>query len=401
MKWDSKKTFANKSSSLSTAATWANWTITANAHFTGGVQPYTYQYSYRLNNEPWVNVGSYTQNSSQKITVPNKAGYYTVRVAAKDANGTYTSKYISLKVKKDTKKTFKDSGSYLSAQEVYTGGGTTAFAKFTGGVEPYTYTYSYKIGGGNWTTTAKYTQNYSQWIKMPSKAGTYSVRVAAYDSAGNYQSKYLTVKVKSHYTSPMKGIDISTWQETDDDFVKAKAAGIDFVIIRAGYGNLVSQKDDCFEHNYYAAKAAGMKVGVYWYSYADSAADAVREANACISAIKGKTFDLPIFFDLEESSQFARGRDFCDSLVTSFCNTMISRGYNAGLYISYSPLMDYISPSVRNSYPLWIAQYYDYCQYTGNYAIWQYSDQGRVNGFNDYLDMDILYDTSIIKQHGS
>lgn len=64
-----------------------------------------------------------------------------------------------------------------------------------------------------------------------------------------------------------KGIDVSTWQG-NIDFSKVKAAGIDFVIIRAGYGREISQKDKYFEQNYKNAKAAGLNVGAYWYSYA-------------------------------------------------------------------------------------------------------------------------------------
>ena len=101
----------------------------------------------------------------------------------------------------------------------------------------------------------------------------------------------------------IKGIDVSSWQGIVD-YKKVKAGDIDFVIIRAGFGRETSQKDNCFEQNYSAAKAAGLDVGAYWYSYADSAEDAVREAKACMEVIKGKKFEYPIYFDLEEQSQF-------------------------------------------------------------------------------------------------
>ena len=95
----------------------------------------------------------------------------------------------------------------------------------------------------------------------------------------------------------IKGIDVSSWQGVVD-YRKVKASGINFVIIRAGFGREVSQKDNCFEQNYKNAKAAGLDIGAYWYSYADSAEDAVREAKACREVIKGKKFEYPIFFDL-------------------------------------------------------------------------------------------------------
>ena len=124
----------------------------------------------------------------------------------------------------------------------------------------------------------------------------------------------------------IKGIDVSSWQD-NIDFGKVKASGIDFVIIRAGYGRETSQKDNCFEQNYNAAKAAGLDVGAYWYSYADSAEDAVKEAKACMEVIKGKKFEYPIYFDLEEQSQFAKGRNFCDSVIKAFCGELEKNGY--------------------------------------------------------------------------
>ena len=138
----------------------------------------------------------------------------------------------------------------------------------------------------------------------------------------------------------IKGIDVSSWQG-NIDFAKVKASGIDFVIIRAGYGRETRQNDNCFELNYRNAKAAGLDVGAYWYSYADSAEDAVKEARACMEVIKGKKFEYPIYFDLEEQSQFAKGRNFCDSVIKAFCGELEKNGYLAGLYCSTYYLNNY------------------------------------------------------------
>lgn len=187
-----------------------------------------------------------------------------------------------------------------------------------------------------------------------------------------------------------KGIDVSQFQE-NIDFNKVKKSGIDFVIIRAGFGKYANQKDPYFESHYKAAKAAGLKVGAYWYSYAASVEDAKAEAQTCINAIKGKTFEYPIYFDLEERSQFAKGRAFCDSLVKTFCNALEAAWYWAGLYISRSPLQQYISASVAKRYALWIAEYGSKCNYGGTYDMWQYSSTGRVSGISGNVDMDISY----------
>ena len=189
----------------------------------------------------------------------------------------------------------------------------------------------------------------------------------------------------------IKGIDVSSWQGVVD-YRKVKASGINFVIIRAGFGREVSQKDNCFEQNYKNAKAAGLDIGAYWYSYADSAEDAVREAKACMEVIKGKKFEYPIFFDLEEQSQFAKGKNFCDSVIKAFCGELEKNGYLAGLYCSTYYLNNYISNAVAGKYALWVAQYNYRCTYTANkYGIWQYSSEGRINGISGNVDMDYCY----------
>lgn len=187
----------------------------------------------------------------------------------------------------------------------------------------------------------------------------------------------------------VKGIDVSQWQR-NIDFNKVKASGIDFVIIRAGYGREISQKDPYFEQNYARAKAAGLNVGVYWYSYANSAEDATREAKMCLKAIAGKQFEYPIYFDLEEGFQFAKGRAFCDGLVKAFCNEIEKAGYFAGLYCSTSYLNNYISADVRKRYAIWVAQYNNKCTYSGAYGIWQHGI-GKVNGVSGDCDMNIGY----------
>lgn len=187
-----------------------------------------------------------------------------------------------------------------------------------------------------------------------------------------------------------KGIDISQYQ-TNVDFKKVKASGINFVIIRAGYGKYVKQKDPLFETHYKNAKAAGLDVGVYWYSYALSVEDAKLEAQTCLSVIKGKKFEYPIYFDLEEQNQFAKGRSFCDSLVKAFCGEIEKAGYFAGLYISRSPLQQYISASVANKYALWIAEYASKCNYGGTFGMWQYTSIGRIDGISGNVDCDNCY----------
>lgn len=198
-----------------------------------------------------------------------------------------------------------------------------------------------------------------------------------------------------------QGIDVSR-HNCVIDFKKVKASGIDFVIIRAGYGKLISQKDVQFETNYKNAKAAGLNVGAYWYSYAQSVEEAKQEAKICLQVIKGKTFEYPIYFDLEENTQLSRGSAFCSSLVKAFCDELEKAGYFAGLYMSRHYLQTCVSTDVAKRYAVWVAEYNGKCNYSGNYGIWQNSSTWRANGISGNVDHDYSYVDypSIIKKAG-
>ncbi len=185
-----------------------------------------------------------------------------------------------------------------------------------------------------------------------------------------------------------KGIDVSTWQG-NINFNKVKRDGIDFVIIRAGYG--IGHKDKWFNENYRKAKEAGLHVGAYWYSYADSVSEVIREARSCVDVLRGKQLDYPVYYDLEERSQLNRGKSFCSSLVTNFCNELEKSGYYAGFYMSLSAAEHYITSEVRNRYAFWVAQWSSSCDYEGQYGLWQYSSEGNVSGIAGRCDMDISY----------
>ena len=188
----------------------------------------------------------------------------------------------------------------------------------------------------------------------------------------------------------MKGIDVSKWQGVID-FNAVKKSGIEFVIIRAGFGKEKSQKDPYFDVNYEAANKVGLKVGAYWYSYAETIEEAKKEASACLFVLDGKHMDLPVYFDVEERRQFDKGRNFVDSIITVFCTIIGDAGYIPGIYTSTSPLQSFVSESVRSKYTVWVAQYNTRCTYDGEYGIWQYSSKGSVPGIKGNVDMNICY----------
>lgn len=185
-------------------------------------------------------------------------------------------------------------------------------------------------------------------------------------------------------------IDVSKHQG-DIDWAAVRQSGVEIAIIRAGYGRLVSQKDSKFEKNYAGAKANGIKVGVYWYSYAMSKNEALLEAKACLEVINGKQFEYPIYFDLEESEQFKLGKKACSEMINTFCRELEDNGYYAGLYMSRFYLDNYVESDIKNRYAIWVAEYGSKCNYSGSYGMWQYSSTGKVNGINGNVDTNRVY----------
>ena len=197
-------------------------------------------------------------------------------------------------------------------------------------------------------------------------------------------------QAKEEKSMILKGIDVSVhngsinWNQVKND-------GIQFAILRAGYGREASQKDQCFEEYYRNAKAVGMPVGSYWYSYATSVEEARIEAQVCISIIKGKQFEYPIYFDLEEQSAFNTGKANCSAMVRAFCGELEKAGYFAGLYMSRSPFNSYMEEDIKTRYALWLAEYGSQLNYSGAVGMWQKSSTGRVSGINGNVDMNECY----------
>jgi GH25 family lysozyme M1 (1,4-beta-N-acetylmuramidase) len=196
--------------------------------------------------------------------------------------------------------------------------------------------------------------------------------------------------------SKVNCIDVSFCQ-VGVNYGKVKSSGIGSVIIRAGYGNVSSQKDSQFETHYKNAKAAGLNVGAYWYSYANSVDDAKREAQACLTVVKGKKFNMPIFYDLEDSSQVKFSKSTLTNMAKAFCNAIKKGGYRAGVYANLNWFNNYLDyAELKKLYPIWLAQYY-----TTNGKpcdVWQNSSSGRINGVNGNVDTDIIFNDDIIEK---
>ena len=200
-----------------------------------------------------------------------------------------------------------------------------------------------------------------------------------------------------------QGLDISACQ-TSVDFKKVKAAGYKFVILRINEWDKVTRnikKDAKFEQYYKDAKAAGLDVGAYYFTYANTVDYVQSEANTVLTWLKGKTFEYPIWFDIEREQQFQQGKTFCDAAVNTFCNTLSKAGYYVGVYCSTFWYTNCVSASVREAWPCWIAEWSSKCNYKGSYGMWQ-NGTAMVNGISGAVDHDFCYVDypSIIKKGG-
>lgn len=200
----------------------------------------------------------------------------------------------------------------------------------------------------------------------------------------------------------IKGIDVSEWQGFVD-WSNVKMTDTKFAILRAGYGREISQKDKQFENNYKGCKAVGMPCGVYWYNYAVTPEEAKKEAAVCLEILKGKQFEYPIYYDVEEQRTLQLGRDKVSAIIKAFCTELEKAGYFVGLYMSASHLNNLVSEDVKRRYVVWVAHYgVSKPSYTGAYGMWQKSSTGAVSGIAGNVDLDECYEDypTIIKTAG-
>ena len=188
-----------------------------------------------------------------------------------------------------------------------------------------------------------------------------------------------------------RGIDVSFWQE-EIDWAAVKEAGVDFAIIRAGYGRLISQKDTRFDENVLGAKEAGIDVGVYWYSYADTPEAAVLEAEVCYEVIKDYQFEYPIYFDIEDPLIADLPPEQLSAITDAFCSTLQDKGYYVGV-TSYTSFLTYkLLPYIFEKYDTWVAHYgVTVPTYKGKYGMWQYSSNGQIDGIKTRVDLNYCY----------
>ncbi len=222
------------------------------------------------------------------------------------------------------------------------------------------------------------------------------------------------------------GADLSFWNVNGSalnyslvDFAKMKADGCQFVILRIGYEGSSSRTntlDTAFVEFYNRARAAGMPLGVYFYSLATTYSGAVEDANWVADKIEayGMYFEYPIYYDVEDSKQTALGSSAMESLCLGWCETLEARGYFPGVYGGGSQVIDKLSSSFKAKYDLWYprvtvnghgTQYNPNAYDRSNYcSMWQYAWYDcNYDGIGlDMLDVNVCYKDypAIMSQYG-
>ena len=192
-----------------------------------------------------------------------------------------------------------------------------------------------------------------------------------------------------------QGIDVSEHQGRID-WDAVKASGIDFAILRVGFGapSFGGRVDYQFNRNISECERLGIPYGVYVYSYAFDNQQAADEASMVINCLSGHNPRLPVYYDLEDNSIIANGRQTGIALRAQvFCNRISAAGYEPGIYANLNWFNNILTDSVfkSSSWDHWIAQYNSQCDYTGNYSFWQYKSNGKVPGINGNVDMNYAY----------
>ena len=270
--------------------------------------------------------------------------------------------------------------------------------------------------GDDYDDTPKCTVEGDYDINNP---GEYNVTFKAEDSSGNISKNEFLLVVKEKSTSQNKepekeddsftdysdiikkyknentkiGIDISSFQG-DIDFEKIKKAGVEFAYIRVGRGGGVGKGpvlDTKFEQNIKGLNKVGIPVGVYFFSYAINKKEVKKDAKWVVEQLKNHKVDLEVAYDFEDWNDYNEYNLSFYHLTenaNTFNDYMKKNGYNGMLYSS-----KYYLENIwfKQDYPVWLAHYTEQTNYEGKYKVWQICEDGKIDGINSKVDIDIMY----------
>ena len=225
--------------------------------------------------------------------------------------------------------------------------------------------------------------------------GNHVISIEVYSELNELMgSKNVEITINREY---MLGIDVSQ-HNGNIDWEKVRESGIDFAIIRCGYGrDRVSQDDSKFVRNISECERLRIPYGVYLYSYAGDGEGAKSEAEHALRLIRttGANPTMGVWIDIEDADGYKvrNGISYNTSeiVANTFCSIINNNGYRAGIYASLYWYRDYLDSNSLLNYEKWVAQWNSRCTYEKNYVMWQYSSSGSVNGISGNVDMDKYY----------
>jgi len=195
----------------------------------------------------------------------------------------------------------------------------------------------------------------------------------------------------SFISSSLKGIDVS-YHNGEIDFAKVKTQ-VDFVIMRSGYGNKTDDsKEVKFDIYYEDAKKNNISVGTYWYCYALTPEEALVEAQTFMKKVKGKKFEFPVYYDVEEPSVLETGSENIKNMINTFCGEIEKNNYYCGVYGSLNRFKDLFPKEIYQKYAVWVAAWMDEKPVIDgtSWGIWQYTSDGSMDGVeSERVDLDV------------
>ena len=205
-----------------------------------------------------------------------------------------------------------------------------------------------------------------------------------------------------------EGVDLS-YHNKKVDFKALANDGVDFVILRVGYiKNNKATVDEKFEEYYAAARKAGLDIGAYIFTYVDNTDDLLERTEDILDALEGKTFEYPIYLDLEpnkDSEIENLSEELLMEMCYEYCDLMVANGYYPGIYSGLNFVKYNMDPEQLSArFEVWVAHYSDEDKnyYANEYSMWQYTEDGSVDGVTTAVDQNYCYKNypSIIKKYG-
>lgn len=232
-----------------------------------------------------------------------------------------------------------------------------------------------------------------EWVKINNK-----VEKNTYDFTNLVCKSQLMQYYKNGEECSFVGIDVSKYQEYVD-FNKVKKAGIDFCMIRVGargYGTGQLVLDEYFQENIKRASDAGLDIGVYFFSQAITQEEAIEEANMVLEQIKDYKLTYPIAFDMEYIENDTARVEQLDkeqktAVARAFLDTIKNAGYTPMIYGKKEWLITKVDLVLLSEYDIWLSQYEDIPDYPYKFSMWQYSNQGTVDGISGKVDLNISF----------